>query len=70
MSNEFKVQKQKSGTEAENRNQKQKSEFRSGVFILCGVITVTFRVLLWVVVMKCYNYSKNESVIANCSSAC
>jgi hypothetical protein len=34
------------------------SEFRSEVFILCGVVTVTFRVLSLFVVTKCYSYSK------------
>jgi hypothetical protein len=38
---------------------KQKSEeVRSEVFILCGVVTVTFRVLSWFVDTKCYSYSK------------
>jgi hypothetical protein len=49
---------------------KQNSEeFRSEAFILCGVVTVTFRVLSLFVVMNYYSYSKTESVIINCSSA-
>jgi hypothetical protein len=50
--------------------QKQKkSEIRSDVVSLCGVVTVTFRVLSLFVVTKCYSYSKIESAIINCSSA-
>jgi nitrate reductase NapE component len=42
-----------------NRSQIQKSEeVRCEVFILCGVVTVTFRVLSLFVVMKCFGYSK------------
>jgi hypothetical protein len=38
---------------------KQKlKEVRSEVFILCGVVIVTFRVLSLLVVTKCYSYSK------------
>jgi hypothetical protein len=37
-------------------------EVRSEVFVLCGVVTVTFRVLSLFVVTKCCSYS-------NCSSA-
>jgi hypothetical protein len=37
--------------------QKSDEEDRSEVFILCGVVTVTFRVL-WFVVTKCYSHSK------------
>jgi hypothetical protein len=48
---------------------RQKSDVRIEVFILCGVVTVTFRVLSLFVVMTCYNYSRIESVIINCSSA-
>jgi hypothetical protein len=44
------------------------SEVRSEVFILCGVVTVTFRVLSLFTVTKCYGCSKTESVIINCSS--
>jgi hypothetical protein len=36
-------------------------------FILCGVVTATFRVLSLFIVMKCYSYI--ESVTTNCSSA-
>jgi hypothetical protein len=38
-------------TEVRKRSQKE-------VFILCGVVTVTFRVLSWYVDTKCYTYSK------------
>jgi hypothetical protein len=42
-----------------NRRQKKKSEeVRSEVFILCGVVTVTLRVLSLFVVTKCYSYRK------------
>jgi hypothetical protein len=60
--------KQKSDAEV-RRSQKKKLEVISEVFILCGVVTVTFRVLSLSVVTKCYSYSKIESVIINCSSA-
>jgi hypothetical protein len=33
-------------------------EVRSEVFILCGVVTVTFRELSLFVVTKCYSHSK------------
>jgi hypothetical protein len=39
-------------------NIRQTEEVRSEVFILCGVVTVTFRVLSLSVVTKCYSYSK------------
>jgi protein-S-isoprenylcysteine O-methyltransferase Ste14 len=45
-----------------------KSEARSEVFSLCGVITTTFRLLSLFVVTKCYSYSKIESVIINCGA--
>jgi nitrate reductase NapE component len=48
--------KQKS--EEVRRSQKKSEEVRSEVFILCGVVTVTFRVLSLFVVTKCYSYSK------------
>jgi hypothetical protein len=54
-----------SGRELINRTQnttedKQEAEekFRSEVFILCGVVTVTFRVSSRFVVTKHYSYSK------------
>jgi branched-subunit amino acid transport protein AzlD len=34
------------------------AEARNEVFILCGVVTVAFRVLPFFVVTKCSNYSK------------
>jgi hypothetical protein len=49
-----------------NRRQSQKSEVKT---ILCGVVTVAFRVLSLFIVMKCYSYSKIESVIINYISA-
>jgi hypothetical protein len=39
------------------RDRRQR-EVRGEVFILCGVVIVTFRVLSWFVVMKRYSYSK------------
>jgi hypothetical protein len=35
---------------------RRQTKVRSEVFILCGVVTVTFRVF---VVAKCYSYSKS-----------
>jgi hypothetical protein len=37
------------------------------VFILCGAVTATFRVLSLFAVTKCYSYSKTESATADCS---
>jgi hypothetical protein len=51
-----------------HRAQTQKSE--KEVFILCCVVTVTFRVISLFVVTKCYSYSKIESVLINSSPAC
>jgi hypothetical protein len=45
------------------RNQQADAE----VFILCGVVTETFRVLSLFVVMMCYSYSKIESATTDCS---
>jgi nitrate reductase NapE component len=42
----------------ETEYDRRQTEARSEVFILCGVVTVTFRVLLLSVVTKCYSYSK------------
>jgi nitrate reductase NapE component len=39
-------------------NKQKSEEVRSKVFILCGVVTVTFRLLSLFVVAKCYSYSK------------
>jgi hypothetical protein len=36
----------------------RQTEVRSEVFIFCGVVTVTFRVLSWFIVTKCYSYTK------------
>jgi hypothetical protein len=36
----------------------RQTEVRSEAFILCGVVTVTFRVLSLFAVTKCYSYSK------------
>jgi hypothetical protein len=36
-------------------------------FILCGVVTATFRVLSLFVVMTCYSHSKTESVTTACN---
>jgi hypothetical protein len=52
-----------SGRELANRRRnstehRQKSEVRSEDFTLCGVATVSFRVLTLFVVTKCYSYSK------------
>jgi hypothetical protein len=45
--------------------QQSEEEARSEVFILCGVVTGTFKVLSLFVVTKCYS-----CVTTNCSSAC
>jgi hypothetical protein len=37
---------------------RRQTEVRSEVFILCGVVTVTIRVLSWFIVTKCYSCSK------------
>jgi hypothetical protein len=63
------AQIQKSELDVRVKSQRKKSEGRSTVFILCGVVTVTLRVLSLLVVTKCYSYSKIESVIINCSTA-
>jgi hypothetical protein len=36
--------------------------------ILCGVVTITFRVLTLFAVTTCYSYSKTESVVITCTS--
>jgi hypothetical protein len=38
------------------------------VFIVCGLVTVTFGVSSLFVVIKCYSYNKIEGVTINCSS--
>ena len=52
---------------SKEEEEEEEEEVRSEVFILCSVVTVTFRTLLLFVVMKCYSYSKIESVIIKCS---
>jgi hypothetical protein len=52
-----------------HRNHRKKSEVRSEVFILCGVVTLTIRVLSLVGVTQCYSKSNIESVTINYSSA-
>jgi hypothetical protein len=42
----------------ETEYDRKEEEVRSEVYILCGVVTVTFRVLSLFVVMKCYSHSK------------
>jgi hypothetical protein len=44
----------------EDRQKSEEEEVRSEAFILCGVVTVTFRVLSLFVATKCYSYSKIE----------
>jgi hypothetical protein len=61
-------QREKSETEDVRRCQ-MSAEVRSETFILCGTVTVNFRVLALFVVTACSSYSKIESVIINCSSA-
>jgi hypothetical protein len=39
-------------------------------FILCGVVTATFRVLSLFVVTKCYSYSNSESVTTIVMTTC
>jgi hypothetical protein len=67
---DFDFEKQSSNTEVRRRCQRKKSEVRNEIFILCGVVTVIFRVLSLLAVTKCYSYSKIESVTISCSSAC
>jgi hypothetical protein len=56
------------GVPARSKKIQKKTEVRSEAFILCGVVTVTFRVSALFVVTKCYSYSKMENVIISCSS--
>jgi hypothetical protein len=37
---------------------RRQTEVRSEIFILCGVVTVTFRVLSRFVVTECYSHNK------------
>jgi hypothetical protein len=52
-----KNQPQRGNWLTQDRKDKRQREVRSEVFTSCGVVTVTFRVLLFVVT-KCYSYSK------------
>jgi hypothetical protein len=40
------------------RNRKKSEEVINKAFILCGVVTVTFKVLSLFLVTQCYNHSK------------
>jgi hypothetical protein len=48
---------------SEAQTQRSEKDVRSEVFSLCGVVAVTFRVLLLFVVKKRYSYSKTENVV-------
>jgi hypothetical protein len=42
---------------SETQDKEKTEEVRNKIFALCGIVTVTFRLLALFVVTKCYSYS-------------
>jgi hypothetical protein len=65
------VRRKMSDVRRRGQNKMSEEEIRSQQWslILCGVVTVNFRVLSLFVVATCCSYSKTESVVINFSSA-